>query len=205
MNTIRHVFLDADGVVQVPSVRFRDALGELAGDASRAEAFLADVFEAERPCTTGERDFRVELERVLREWSSPVALEDALSVWTLIDPHPSTLSFVEGARRAGYSVALATNQQAHRAAFMTEVLGYRERFDRLFFSCELGVAKPDPAFFEAMVREVGAMPAECLFVDDHPGNVEAARSVGLMAECYHVDDGEDALLRLMTNHGISPA
>mmetsp|Transcript_15145 Transcript_15145/g.50319 ORF Transcript_15145/g.50319 Transcript_15145/m.50319 type:complete len:199 (-) Transcript_15145:304-900(-) len=53
----------------------------------------------------------------------------------------------------------------------------------LLVSQAVGVGKPDPAifalFFERLRRlEPGVAPAELLFVDDKPANVEAARSLG---------------------------
>lgn len=50
-------------------------------------------------------------------------------------------------------------------------------------SHELGVCKPDPAFYAAL-REL--VPAICVFVDDLVENVTAARAAGIHA--HHHDD-----------------
>lgn len=47
-----------------------------------------------------------------------------------------------------------------------------------FVSCELGLRKPDPRYFEAVLAELGVPAAHCLFVDDQPRNCEAARRLG---------------------------
>lgn len=59
------------------------------------------------------------------------------------------------------------------------VLGHR--FDRVLASCHLGVRKPDPAFYRAVLARVGLPAAEVAFVDDRSVNVEAAREVGMPA------------------------
>ncbi|HEY8460668.1 MAG TPA: HAD-IA family hydrolase [Blastocatellia bacterium] len=52
-----------------------------------------------------------------------------------------------------------------------------------FFHCAVAshlihAAKPDPKAFAIACRELGAEPAECLFIDDSPANAEAARAAG---------------------------
>ena len=199
---IKAVCFDADGVVQRTPSTFRASLVELAGDADKADEFLAEVFAAERPCLTGEREFAPMLQTVLRRWKSPVNVEQALLIWTLIEPVEETFAVVERIRSSGVHVALASNQQSHRAGIMTTQLGYAGRFDQLFYSCELGVAKPDPAYFESLLMRLEMPGDEVLFVDDHESNVRAAREVGLNAETFHVDSGSRALVSLLRRHGV---
>jgi putative hydrolase of the HAD superfamily len=196
------VLLDADGVVQKTGPGWRSSVAALCADPDRAEAFLADVFAAEKPCLTGDGDFRCALDGVLRRWNSEVRLEEALRVWTLIDPDEAVLGVVRRLRARGVRVALATNQQAHRAAFMSEELGYADCFDRLFYSCELGHAKPALGYFRAVLDGLDVTPGRALFVDDHAANVEAARAAGLAAAIFHVDDGIATLERLLREHGL---
>jgi FMN phosphatase YigB (HAD superfamily) len=56
--------------------------------------------------------------------------------------------------------------------------------DRLFVSGELGVAKPDPAAYLAVVDGCGVTAAEALFVDDSEANVAGARVAGLTAHQF---------------------
>ena len=86
---------------------------------------------------------------------------------------------------------------------MREVLGYDALFDVSCYSCELGAAKPDLAFFTEAARRIGAEPAAILFIDDNAGNVAAARAAGLSAEQWCLDDGHDALHDLLTRHGVT--
>ncbi len=48
-------------------------------------------------------------------------------------------------------------------------------------SCELGVMKPEKAFFERALEKLGLAAEECLFIDDLEKNVVSARSFGMCA------------------------
>jgi len=62
-------------------------------------------------------------------------------------------------------------------------------FDQLTWSCELGIAKPDPAIYRLTCDRLGVLPEEALFLDDKPENVQAAEQLGLHALQFRsVDD-----------------
>ena len=52
-------------------------------------------------------------------------------------------------------------------------------FDRIFLSQELHLQKPDPEIFKTAIRELGASPAETIFLDDSAVNTAAAATCGL--------------------------
>ena len=108
-------------------------------------------------------------------------------------------------REAGYSVHLGTNQTARRAAHMRQDLGYDDLFEVGVYSCEIGVAKPDPRYFERSVELIDAPADSVLFVDDRADNVEAARSVGLAGVHWHLKEGHAALLERLAEHGVAVA
>lgn len=57
-----------------------------------------------------------------------------------------------------------------------------ERCEGVVASCRIGVRKPDPAYFEALLDAAGLTdPSGCAFVDDRAINVEAARTLGFSA------------------------
>ena len=47
-----------------------------------------------------------------------------------------------------------------------------------FFSGELGVAKPDPAIYQLVARQLDVPEAKTYFFDDRHANVAAARDAG---------------------------
>lgn len=54
-------------------------------------------------------------------------------------------------------------------------------FKRVFLSGNLLLAKPDPAFYRAVLAEIGLPAARLVFIDDDPANVAGAIDVGLPA------------------------
>ncbi len=70
--------------------------------------------------------------------------------------------------------------------------GHYELFDAVYASCRMGLAKPDPAFYRAMLASERCPPEAAVFVDDLEENVAAARELGLRAFLYR---GADALIR----------
>ena len=51
-------------------------------------------------------------------------------------------------------------------------------FDRVFLSCELRMAKPDPIIYDYVQQRTCAAGFETIFVDDRLDNVAAARAAG---------------------------
>jgi putative hydrolase of the HAD superfamily len=200
---VRAVLWDADGVLQhLPAgweASMRPVVGHLVDD---VEAFLAEAFAAERPALTGDARWVEVLPGLLEKWGIGDSYDDALQVWLTIEPVAETREIVTALRQTGVRCYLATNQDEHRGRHMHENLGYADLFDDTFYSFELRVAKPDPAYFRAILDRLGLPAGEVLFVDDNATNVESARSVGLRAEQWHVDDGVPVLREHLRRHGL---
>lgn len=211
MNTtdVRHVLFDADGVLQhLPGGWYAAAEPHL-GDTS--EAVLHAAWALEAPMLTGgDDDFLAALEGLLLEHgSSASAAEVYAALWGAVETVETTADVVRRVRAAGYGVHLGTNQAAHRSQFMRFTLGYDDLFDVSCYSHELGVAKPDPAFFRRAADCIGAAPGEILFVDDSAKNVEVAQSAGMSAIhwTFAVGDelaaaGDAALIEQLAAHGV---
>ena len=53
-------------------------------------------------------------------------------------------------------------------------------------SAEIGIRKPNPQIYLLGARAIEREPRECVFVDDFPLNLDAARELG-MRVVHHVD------------------
>jgi FMN phosphatase YigB (HAD superfamily) len=98
-------------------------------------------------------------------------------------------------------VAAFTNDMARwfGPAWLTRFPELRA-FDRIIESSRLGVAKPDPEAYRRCVDELGEPAGRCLFVDDQPVNVAAARAEGMPALLFDITDAVasvHALLRTL--------
>lgn len=200
---VEAVLWDADGVLQRPpsgwEASMRPVVGHLVDD---VEGFLAAAFEAERPALAGDVRWVEVLPVLLEEWGISEAYGEAMAVWLSIEPVVESRELVQKVRASGVRCYLATNQDEHRGRHMQQHLGYDELMDGAFYSYLLRAAKPEPAYFRAVLDRLELAAEAVLFVDDSADNVEGARSVGLRAETWHVDEGVDVLREHLRRHGL---
>ncbi|KAG0298214.1 hypothetical protein BGZ97_004146 [Linnemannia gamsii] len=88
----------------------------------------------------------------------------------------------------GYKVYLLSNTNSIHIEYVDQVClqGYEEAtlhpfFDKVYYSHEIGARKPTKEAFEFILRDQNLEAGECLFLDDMPENVEAAKVCGLQA------------------------
>lgn len=197
---ISAVLFDADGVVQRPTRDWWSQLSSLVP--SDGEAFVADLMAAEKPSLVGKGDFRDAVADLLRRWKSPASVEEAMEPWRWFTAEPEVISLIESLRSRGIGCHLATNQQAYRRAVMQDERGYGAWFDQTFYSCDLGLAKPDPGYFRAILTAIDVPASSVLFIDDNEDNVAGALGVGLQAEVYDLSAGVDALAELLRRYEL---
>lgn len=200
---IKHVLLDADGVLQRSAPDPIGLLTRWAGD--RAEDLGRALWTAERGPLRGEGDFLELIEAVVPTYADVEPRELYATLWQDISVSEESIRLVRRLRSAGYGVHLGTNQHRQRGEHMATALGFDALFDVSNYSWEMGTKKPEPTYFELAVSRMGAEPGEVLFVDDMEVNVEAARAVGLVAEHWHLDRGHADLENLLARHGVVPA
>ena len=118
---------------------------------------------------------------------SPDRLHDEF--WSFVKIDPDMVSLIEQLRTR-QRVALLTN--AHTPFFRQIAAKYdlERLFEIILVSSEEGLAKPDPAFYRLMVERLGVAAGDCLFIDDNPENLQAARTVGMQALLF---EGADKL------------
>jgi epoxide hydrolase-like predicted phosphatase len=91
------------------------------------------------------------------------------------------VEFCRSTRGGGVATGLLTNNAAEFADFWRPLLPLDELFDDVVDSSEVGLRKPDPRIYELALERLGTSAAETAFIDDAPGNVDAARRAGLNA------------------------
>jgi putative hydrolase of the HAD superfamily len=93
---------------------------------------------------------------------------------------PQMLVLIDGLAAAGYRLALLSNAPVEVAEAI-RTLPFATRFSQLAFSCFLGLAKPDPLAYQAVLTMLETSPDEVIFIDDRPENVAGARAAGMRA------------------------
>lgn len=94
------------------------------------------------------------------------------------DLYPDAIPSLDALRAAGYRVAIIANQPAERTAEL-RALGIEAEV--MAMSDEMGVAKPDPAFYARALELLGGpAPADVAYVGDRPDNdVRPAAAAGM--------------------------
>jgi putative hydrolase of the HAD superfamily len=142
--------------------RMRGAFGSLEGDLATVFAgarssgakVLGDVLLADLAA----------LERA--NWSAGVRL------------YPDVIPGLGRLRAGGMRLAIVTNASAEAAGAIAG-LGLAGLVDLVLASCEVGVLKP--ALVALALRRLGIEPSDATLVDNEPGEVAAARQIGLNA------------------------
>ena len=174
------ILFDADGVLQRPPVDLGEQLAVAFGlPIDKADELILDLFRAEAETLTGALEIAASVEPVLDRWGAQSHAKAFDKLWHQIEVDQSILALVAELRSAGIYCGLASNQQRRRAEIMSRRLRYGAHFDGEFYSCHLGVRKPDPAYFEEIIRRTGLNPSRTLFIDDRIENLKGAAASGL--------------------------
>ncbi|OXE35454.1 MAG: hypothetical protein CGW95_13735 [Phenylobacterium zucineum] len=88
-------------------------------------------------------------------------------------------------RAQGTVMHLATVQEHHRARYLWNTLGLNARFDALHYAADLGAAKPDLAFFQAIEAKTGRPSQDHLLLDDRQNNLDGALAAGWSAVLWN--------------------
>jgi putative hydrolase of the HAD superfamily len=97
----------------------------------------------------------------------------------LLWPSPETLAALDSLRAKGWRLGLVTNCTAETPELWKRT-PLATRFDAVAFSCELGVAKPDPGIYLAVCSFLDTAPTDCLFVGDGADNeLSGAAALGM--------------------------
>jgi putative hydrolase of the HAD superfamily len=104
--------------------------------------------------------------------------QDTLS-WFRVKPEMIVL--IESLKAQGLRLALLSNMPLEIRNYLQEKADWLGLFDHKVFSCDLKLLKPDAAIYRHCLDRLGLKAEECLFIDDVPENVAAARSRGIAA------------------------
>ncbi len=117
----------------------------------------------------------------VRDWAvAEPAVQRAYGRFAPGDLYPDALPTLDALRAAGFRVAIMGNQPASREA---ELRALGVKAEVMAMSDQMGVGKPDPAFFAAALRLMGdAPPGRVAYVGDRVDNdVVPAAEAGMRA------------------------
>jgi epoxide hydrolase-like predicted phosphatase len=102
--------------------------------------------------------------------------------------------------KGDYQTALLSNAWPNLRPAIEERWKFKDAFDVMVISAEVGVVKPDPRIYQHTLSALEVEPAESVFIDDFIENVEGARAVGMRAIHFqHPDQALDELNQLLSD------
>lgn len=120
-----------------------------------------------------------------------------VKIWNamLLDLPEHRIHFLEKLK-SDYNIYLLSNTNIthlrsvqHKIKRTYPTLDFEALFNKMYFSHDIHLRKPDPKIFEFVLQDASLLPHECLFIDDKIENIEAAQSLGINS--YHHNYNDD--------------
>ena len=129
-------------------------------------------------------------------------IEDILAAWNavLLDFPLHRLEFLQLLSQK-YRLFLLSNtdaihidhfEQREGASFYGD---FYQCFEKVYFSYEMGIRKPDTEIYHALIRQHELSPKRTLFVDDKKDNTDAAKALGL--HVWNLQVGQEDVIELL--------
>jgi epoxide hydrolase-like predicted phosphatase len=180
--SIRAVAFDVGGVLtQVGHLhdvreRWQERLGMTAADFSKA---LASV-DPDELAFTGlltEAQYKARLAAALGQ---PIAQADEFMADMCGELDAELVAYVASLRPRYATAILSDTIGGARREYQARY-GFEQLVDVIIYSCEVGLAKPDPRVYRLLCDRLAVSPGELVFLDDRPENVKGACELGIHA------------------------
>jgi FMN phosphatase YigB (HAD superfamily) len=150
-----------------------------------------------------EEVFRSEIRKHLPATVTDNEIDSAWNAMLIGMPAGRTDWLTEMGKR--YRIFLLSNTNTIHIRGFQHLVGesFHSLFEKTYYSCELGMRKPDAEIFERVITENILKRSETLFIDDSPQHVEGAKRFGLSA--LHLKDGVrvEEILQLVSEKGLA--
>ena len=156
----------------------------LFADTASMEGFLAEVTTQEwNAAQDAGRPWAEAVEVLAARFPDQRPLIEAYrSRWaeTLGGPIDGTVEVLSELRERDVRLLALSNWSAETFPVARDRYPFLAWFEGIVISGEVGVAKPDPRIFEALIERYDVEPSRTVFVDDSEANVVAAEELGFV-------------------------
>lgn len=203
------VVFDFGGVMlhwQPPQL-LQEVVPELAPDDTTAHRLAAQIFQSFTPGSDWSQfDLGTIDEVSLAQRIAARTGASAHQIGRVIEAIPTHLQALHESvalfrrlKAAGHRTFFLSNMPVPYARHLEQTHDFIGEFDDGIFSGRVRLMKPDRAIFELAETRFALDPARTLFIDDHAGNVQAARARGWQA--VHFRAGAAAAQRELRQSG----
>lgn len=159
---------------------------ELAPDETAARELAAQIFESFAPTSDwaqfdlGRVDEATLADRIAQRTGASVT--QVRRVIDAVPPHleaqQATVALFHELQAAGHRMFYLSNMPVPIAARLERLNPFVAQFEDGIFSGRVGLMKPHAEMFMLAQQRFALDPARTVFIDDHAGNIEAARALG---------------------------
>ena len=98
-----------------------------------------------------------------------------------------TVPLLKELKSKGYKLYYLSNASKHRHEVSKKkgLLNFLEYFDGGLISYKEGVEKPNPEFYNRLLKKYKLKASDCLFIDDNSSNIETAQNLGFKTLYYN--------------------
>lgn len=115
---------------------------------------------------------------------------------------PETVALIQQLKAAGHRLFYLSNMPEPYADHLEQHHPLKDWFEAGVFSGRVKLSKPRAEVFQLATERFGVAPESCLFLDDHPVNIEAALALGWQA--LHFSTAADARAELQRQGLLLP-
>ena len=146
-----------------------------------------------------DEEFRNKMRQYIPTHITDQQIDDAWNAMLLKVPQ-EYFEMLEKVKKSKRIFLLSNTNHIHIRAFskIIEAQYGFEKFERLFekvyYSCNIGLRKPDAEVFDLVVKENQLTIEETLFIDDSPQHIEGARKYGLNVTLLKKEDSLNSII-----------
>ena len=188
MEKIENIIFDLGGVIldidyNLTRIAF-EKLGIVNFDEMYSQASADKLFKKLETGEMPEDKFYKELNICTGLHLSPEEINKAWNAM-LLSFREKSLQFLDDLKNKYQLFLLSNTNYIHMAAFKkiyhakNRAKTFEEYFNKAFYSCEIGLRKPDAVCYRWILNELNIEPGKTLFIDDSLQNVEAAKKAGM--------------------------
>lgn len=145
----------------------------------------------------------ISVEDFLKEASAlcgkPITFEQVAYAWWGFFHHVvnGVLPQLEAWKEEGYHLHMLTNNNPFMMSYIRSndfaPMGkpFHSYFEKLYVSCDIGLAKPGKEIYQYVLADLGAKGEECIFADDRAQNLTGAAAAGM--QTFWVKDSDNWL------------
>jgi glucose-1-phosphatase len=190
MRPIKNIIFDLGGVIiNLDSNRTIEAFNKISEypfENVYNQAGQEELFNLLDKGKISDYDFFMELKKMIRHKGKD---EELLHAWNamLLEVPQKRLDLLVKMKQKYRTFLLSNTCEPHITAFEKDlyidhgVKNFNDYFDKVYYSCRVGMRKPDKDIFELVLRENNLTPEETVFIDDSIQHVKGAGQVGINA------------------------